>query len=474
MTTRSRVVTVGVLAFIAGAVVPTLILWNPAGWTWMEHLTGKEQSQQMTSMATSEAMPESHEGHDMPAAGSSGSAASPKSERKILYWRAPMDPNYISDKPGKSPMGMDLIPVYEDEGGSAEGGIRVDPSFVQNFAVRTAVVERGTIPIDIRTVGILSHNEANVVSVNTKFEGWIEKSYYNNVGEYVKRGDLLFEIYSPQLVTTQQEFLAAVDYVQQLSSGSAYPEAVKRAQALLESSRERLRYWDIGDGQIDQIQQRGKPERTLKVFAPASGYIVAKGGDSLEGMRLTPGMTVLKLADHSKLWVEVELYEDQLRHVRIGTPVRVEVDSYPGRVWSGRVVFFDSAVNQMTRTLKAYAEVNNPDLKLTPRMYANIAIRPPTVSGAVKVPQQAILHSGERSVVIVQTRPGLFEPRQVELGPEGGGEQEVRKGLEPGEVIVTSSQFLIDSESNLKAAIQQLLGERPGETAQPPPVVHQH
>ncbi len=482
MTTRSRVVTVGVLAFIAGAVVPTLILWNPAGWTWMERLTGKEPSQPMTSLATpSDAMPESHEGHDMPAAGSSGSAASPKGARKILYWRAPMDPNYIADKPGKSPMGMDLIPVYEDEvsGGGSAGGVRVDPSFLQNFAVRTAVVERGTIPIDIRTVGILSHNEANVVSVNTKFEGWIEKAHYNNVGEHVKRGDLLFEVYSPQLVTTQQEFLAAVDYVRRLSSGSAYPEAVERAQSLLESSRERLRYWDIGDEQIDQIEQSGKPERTLKVFSPASGHIVAKGGDSLEGMRLTPGMTVLKLADHTRLWVEVELYEDQLRHVRVGTPVRVEVDSYPGRVWAGRVVFFDSAVNQRTRTLKAYVEVNNSDLKLTPQMYATVRIHPPAVAAAVKVPQQAIIHSGERSVVIVQTSPGVFEPRQVELGPEGGGEQEVRKGLEPGEVIVTSSQFLIDSESNLKAAIQQLLGERsrpdglPVEQ-KPSPAAHQH
>jgi Cu(I)/Ag(I) efflux system membrane fusion protein/cobalt-zinc-cadmium efflux system membrane fusion protein len=504
MTNRSKLAAVAAVAFSMGVLLPALAIWNPAGWVWVDHLLGRGHDAQDMQDSSGKTLytcgmhpqvirdqpgncpicgmrlvpvrdSSASEEQDM-AAMDDGVATPQPSERKILYWRAPMDPNYISDKPGKSPMGMDLIPVYEDEagGGGSAGGVRVDPSFLQNFAVRTVVVERGTIPIDIRTVGILSHNDANVVSVNTKFEGWIEKAYYNNVGEYVKRGDLLFEIYSPQLVTTQQEFLAAVDYVQQLSSGSAYPEAVKRAQSLLESSRERLRYWDITGEQIDQLQQRNKLERTLKIFSPASGYIIAKGGDSLEGMRLTPGMTVLKLADHSKLWVEVELYEDQLRHVRVGTPVRVEVDSYPGRAWNGRVVFFDSAVSQMTRTLKAYAEVSNPDLKLTPRMYANITIRPPAVSGAVKVPQQAILHSGERSVVIVQTRPGVFEPRQVELGPEGGGEQEVRTGLEPGEVIVTSSQFLIDSESNLKAAIQQLLGERPGEAAEPPPAAHPH
>ena len=151
--------------------------------------------------------------HDMGAMEQGGAAQpSPQGERKILYWRAPMDPNYISDKPGKSPMGMDLIPVYEDEAGAtgSPSGVRVDPSFLQNFAVRTAVVERGTIPLDIRTIGILQHNETNVVSINTKFEGWIEKSNYNTVGEYIEKGDLLFEIYSPQLVTTQQEYLAAI------------------------------------------------------------------------------------------------------------------------------------------------------------------------------------------------------------------------------------------------------------------------
>ena len=186
----------------------------------------------------------------------------------------------------------------------------------------------------------------------------------------------------------------------------------------------------------------------MPFYSPASGYIVGKGGESLEGMRLTPGMTVLKLADHSKLWAEVEFYEDQLRHVRKGTRVLVEVDSFPGRRWAGRVVLFDSKVDPKTRTLRAYVEVDNRDLKLVPGMYATVNVAAPAVSGAVKVPSQAVLHSGERSIVIVQTGRGVFEPREVQLGAGGDGEQEVRSGLEPGEVIVTSSQFLIDSESN--------------------------
>ena len=475
MTNRSKFTIAVAAAFLAGLLIPALVIWNPAGWAWADYILDRAH-------ITHEADSGGSQEHDMAAMGESGEAqAAPQAERKILYWRAPMDPNYISDEPGKSPMGMDLIPVYEDEtgGSGSPSGIRVDPGFLQNFAVRTAVVERGTIPIDIRTIGILQHNEQNVFSINTKFEGWIEKSNYNTVGEYVEKGALLFEIYSPQLVTTQQEYLAAIDYVRRLSSGSAYPEAVERAESLLKSARERLQYWDITDAQIDLLRDRGEPLRTLPFYSPASGYIVGKGGESLEGMRLTPGMTVLKLADHSKLWAEVQFYEDQLRHVRQGTRVVVEVDSFPGRRWAGRVVLFDSKVDPKTRTLRAYVEVDNEDLKLVPGMYATVNVAAPAMSGAVKVPSQAVIHSGERSIVIVQTGRGVFEPREVQLGATGAGEQEVRSGLEPGEVIVTSSQFLIDSESNLKAAIQQLLGDqsRPEsvqEAPNPSPAEHQH
>ena len=493
MTTRSKLVAVAMGAFLAGTLLPALVVWNPAGWVWADRFMGRMHEPHEVTDAAGKTLytcgmhPQviQDEPGDCPIcgmrlmpvkdAGAGGGAA--QGERKILYWRAPMDPNFISDQPGKSPMGMDLVPVYEGQGGGSAGGVRVDPSFLQNFAVRTTVVERGTIPIEIRTIGILEHNEANVVSVNTKFEGWIEKSYYNTIGEHVERGDPLFEIYSPQLVTTQKEYLAAVSYVNRLSK-AAYPEAVERAESLLESARERLQSWDVSEEQIDQLKQSGKAQRTVKIFSPASGHIAGKGGDSLEGMRLTPGMTVLKLADHSKLWAAVEFYEDQLQHVRKGTHVRIEVNAFPGRRWAGRVVLFDSRVDPKTRTLKAYVEVNNKDLKLVPGMYATVRVIAPAVSNAVKVPAQAVLHSGERSVVIVQTAKGVFEPREVKLGPTGGDDQEVREGLEPGEVIVTSSQFLIASESNLKAAIQQLLGERsksdsPPREQKPPPAAHE-
>ncbi len=396
-------------------------------------------------------------------------------ERRILYWRAPMDPNYISDQPGKSPMGMDLVPVYEDEavgetgmpgeGGMHAGedeapgsGIRVSRAFLQNFGVRTTEVRRGTLPVSIRTVGILAHNEERVVSVQTKYEGWIERARVNNVGETVASGDVLFEIYSPELLTTQRDFLGAMDYVSRLRDSGAYAEAVDRAQSLLEAARERLLYWDMTEEQIDALAESQTVDRTVRVFAPASGFVVEKMGDSMEGMKLSPGMTVMKIADHSTLWAETEFYEDDLRHVREGQGAVVEADAFPGREWSGRILFFRPAVNAHTRTLTAFVEVANPDLLLRPRMYVDVTVVAGMAADVIIAPVEAILHSGRRAVAIVSSGGGVFEPREVVLGTESAGLQEVVEGLAEGETIVVSSQFLIDSDANLRAAISQLLG----------------
>ncbi|MDE0350628.1 MAG: efflux RND transporter periplasmic adaptor subunit, partial [Gammaproteobacteria bacterium] len=251
-----------------------------------------------------------------PNAAETGSA--PAEERRILYWRAPMDPSFRSDKPGKSPMGMDLVPVYsgaEADADAPDGTVRVSSGFLQNFAVRTAEARRGAIPVSIRTVGVLAHNEEKLVSVNTKFRGWIEHARVHNVGEHVERGDVLFDIYSPDLVTTQREYLAALEYVERLRDAGAYPETVERARSLREAARERLRYWDMTEAQISQLAESGAAPRTVRFFAPASGFIVEKMGDSLEGLALAPGVTVLKIADHSTLWAQAEFYEEDLRHV---------------------------------------------------------------------------------------------------------------------------------------------------------------
>ena len=482
MTNQSKIVATVTAAFVVGLAAPTLVIWNPLDWAWADNVVGRAHSHESAVQTEQErwtcAMHPTvilDEPGNCPICDmrltkiANDPAPAPlAAERKILLWRAPMDPSFTSDKPGKSPMGMDLIPVYQDAAPLSSGAVRVDPNFLQNFSVRTAVAKQGNIPIEIRTVGTLSHNEESVVSVNTKFDGWIEKAYLNNVGEAVAKGDPLFDIYSPQLVTTQQEYLAALDYAEKLSK-SAYPDAVERAQSLVEAGRERLRYWDVSEDAIARLNQTRKITRTVTVFAPTSGFVVGKMGNSFEGMRLTAGMTVLKLADHSRLWAEVELYEDDIRHVRKGTPITVEVRSFPGRKWSGRVMLFDTALDPRTRTLKAFAEIRNSDMLLRSEMFVDVLIRPPGVANAVTVPQQAVLHSGERSIVIVEQQTGVFEPREVRLGIASGDDQEIVEGVAAGELVVTSSQFLIDSESNLRAAISQLLGDRSSPTA-----AHQH
>ena len=484
MTAKPRSILLVATGVVLGVAVCSVVVWNPAGWLWVHSLQERVMPTVVPSQTESETGDQQlwtcgmhpqviqKEPGSCPICGmalmpvkasAGGKTDSPaaKGERKIRHWRAPMDPNYVRNEPGKSPMGMDLVPVYEEEA-PAEGGVRVSRAFLQNFAVRTTEVKRGSMVIDIRTVGILAHNEERVYSVNTKFEGWIEKARFNNVGEQVKKGEVLFEIYSPQLITTQQEYLAAMDYVGRLTENEAYPDSIERAESLLESARERLRYWDISEEQIQALAQTKQVGRTVAFVSPNSGFVVAKMGDSLEGMKISPGMTVLKLADHSTLWAEVQFFEHHIRHLREGQSVTVEIDAFPGRRWHGTILFFRPAVNPQTRTLTAFVEVANNNLQLRPQMYANISVRVPGASNAVMVPDEAVLHSGARSVVIVAMKDNLFEPREVDLGMTGQGMQEVLHGLKAGEKVVTSSQFLIDSESNLKAAISQLLSDQVG------------
>jgi len=482
MRPRTGLIVVGVAAFLLGASLPAIIIWNPARWAWADRIAGRSDARAESYPAAKaerkvkywRAPMDANYISDKPGKSPMGMDLIPvyedeqpapvptekKVERKVKYWRAPMDPNYISDKPGKSPMGMDLIPVYEDEA-SVYSGIRVDPSFLQNFAVRTVAAERGSVPIEVRTVGILQYDQKNIVSVNTKFEGWIEKARVNYIGETVHKGDVLFEVYSPQLVTTQEEYLAGLNYVAKLEAGGE-ADAVRRARSLLEASRERLRYWDITDAQIEELERSDTIRRSLEVVSPASGVVIEKMGESLEGMKLTPGMNVYRVADLSTIWAGIEVFESQIQYVRLGRIARISLDAFPGKYWTGTIIYIDPAVDQRTRTLKAYMEIPNPDSSLRPAMYANVELSIPKVASAVRIPEEAVLHTGERSVVIVETGKGVFEPREVELGALGGGYREVRKGLGPGEMVVTSSQFLIDSESNLKEAINKILASRQG------------
>ena len=363
---------------------------------------------------------------------------------------------------GRAVLGVSSETEPQEPGAETSGiadpmAVRVPPKFLQNFAVRTAVAERGVLPVSIRTVGVLAHNEENLVAVTTKFGGWIEKAHVNNIGEHVAKGDVLFDIHSPELLATQREYLAGQDYVARLRAGGADSGAMERAEALLEATRERLRNWDITEAQIAALRRAEDAPRTVRFFAPATGLVVAKSGDSLEGMRVDAGMAVLKIADHSTLLAEARFFEEDLRHVKEGSEAVIEAAAFPGQRWNGEILFFRSAVDPNTRALTAFVQVDNPDLTLRPMMYVDVTVRAGGAADALLVPAQAVLHSGERTVVIVAKGDGGFEPREVTLGLASDEMQEVVTGLAVGDQVVTSSQFLIDSESNLQAAMDQLM-----------------
>jgi Cu(I)/Ag(I) efflux system membrane fusion protein len=379
-------------------------------------------------------------------------------ERRIKYWRAPMDPAYIRDKPGKSPMGMDLIPVYEDEDSAPPPGtVTIDPTFVQNIGVKTEPVGRADIPFTIRTVATLTYNDRQTVLVNTKYEGWIEHVYVNYVGEPVTKGQKLFEVYSPQLVTTENEYLQAVDYAARMAA-SGYPDAALRARSLVESARQRLKYWDIGDDQIDALGRSRQVSRTLAVTAPASGLVVEKMDQALEGMFVKAGMNLYKIVDLSTIWAEAEVYEHQLPWLKIGQRATVDIPSEPGRHYAGQVRYILPYFNDRTRTMKVSIELANPGGRLRADMYANVTFQTPSAHGVLAVPEEAVIHSGTRDVVVLSRGNGTFQVKEVSLGVNGNGLWEVRDGVSEGDQVVVSAQFLIDSESSLKEAIRKLEG----------------
>ena len=384
--------------------------------------------------------------------------AAPAGERKVKYWRAPMDPTYIRDKPGKSPMGMDLIPVYEDDAGaSPPGWVQIDPRFAQNIGVQLAPVTRADIPFTIRTVATITYDSERVAWVTTKYDGWIEKVYVNYVGETVRAGQRLFEIYSPQLVTTQKEYLQAIDYAKRLADNK-YPDTAARARSLVDSARQRLKYWDIADSQIAELERTREPRRTLAVVASVNGVVVEKMDQALEGMFVKAGMNLYKVANLSTVWAEAEVFEDQAPWLKVGQQVRLESPYEPNRSYLGRVRFVYPFMSEKTRTLRVSIELPNPGLHLRAGMYTNVTLEVPAARQALVVPAEAVIRSGRRDVVVVSLGEGRFQVREVELGVSGDGVLAVTRGLSEGEQVVVSAQFLIDSESNLREAIRKIAG----------------
>lgn len=378
--------------------------------------------------------------------GTKANAASGK--RTIKYWRAPMDPTYISDKPGKSPMGMDLIPVYEDEVAKSDSSaIAIDPVTIQDMGIRTGLVKRGPLQRVIRTVATIDYNETTLADVTTKFRGWIEKLYVNATGDLVMKGQPLFEVYSPELYSAEVEYLLA------LNSGAKNDPGT---DGLRTSALTKLKYFDISDRQIAELQRTGKPLKTLPILAPQDGFVIEK--EVVEGQMVKAGAMIYRLADLGLVWVQADIYEQDLPYIKLGQEATVTLSYLPDRKFRGRVTYIYPYLNEKTRTVRVRMEFHNPGYFLKPGMFASVEIHAQLAKSALLVPDLAILRSGQKNTVFVALDGGKFEPRTVVLGPRAENDRyQVISGLKEGERVVTSGQFLLDSESQLREAIQKMI-----------------
>lgn len=384
-------------------------------------------------------------------------------EKKIKYWAAPMDPTYIRNKPGKSPMGMDLIPVYEDDSQSGST-ISIDPVTTQNMGVRTRPVIRGDIAQRVRTVGRIDYEESKQYSVNAKIAGWVEKLYINETGQQIKKGDPLLAIYSPDLVTAQQELILAKKNFTTLSD-SSFPEISAGAHRLLEASRQRLKLWDVSDAQIALIEKSGQIQKRMTLYSPYSGIISLKKIN--EGMYIKPGMALFEVSDISRVWIYADIYESDLPFVKVGQQASVSLPYAGEKPRPATVSYLYPYVEAKTRTVKARLEFANPDQSLRPEMYVNVEIQTQPQHDVLLIPAEAILNSGDKQRVFIALGAGKFSPREVETGIQGDNDMiEIKSGVALNDQIVVSAQFMFDSESRLREAINKMLepkNEKPSE-----------
>ena len=399
-----------------------------------------------------------------------GQAEKPKG--KILYYRNPMGLQDTSPVPKKDPMGMDYIPVYEGE--PAEGGgpvLKISVDKVQKLGVKTEAASLRALAPTIRAVATIQADERRLHTVAPKFEGWIQKLHVNATGQAVTRGQALMEVYSPDLVAAQQEYLIAVKGVG--SVRGAAPEVEASMRELRENALLKLRNWDISETELRRLQQEGKPRQYVTLRSQASGVVLEKM--AVEGKRFMSGDVLFQIADLSSVWLLADVFEQDLGSVKPGQTATIRISAYPDTPFTGRVTFIYPTVTAETRTAKVRIEMPNPGGRLKPSMYASIEIA--AGGGAEKllaVPDSAVLDTGTRQVVIVRRGEGAFEPRAVKLGRRADGYVEVREGLRDGDNVVVSANFLIDAESNLKAALAGFGGDQgsaaavPGKAAAPP------
>ncbi|MFQ5565356.1 MAG: efflux RND transporter periplasmic adaptor subunit [Paracoccaceae bacterium] len=382
-------------------------------------------------------------------------AADAEPSRQPLYYRNPMNPEVTSPVPAKDSMGMDYIPVFADSAadGDPRGTVRIDPVTTQSIGVRTAEAELRTLARNVQTVGRVDYDEQRITRLHPKTEGWIEELFIETTGEEIREDEILLSIYSPQLVSTQQEYLLALNNLETLSN-SPFDDVRRGAESLVATAMERLQLLDVPAHQIRELEETRQVKKRLHIHSPAKGVVIKVG--VREGQYVTPQSELYFIADLSKVWVFVDVFEEELPWVRVGDQVEMQVDAVPGTSFTGRLTYIYPYAERQTRTIKARLEFPNDRLLLKPDMYANVAIRANPVADVVAVPSEAVLRSGLREKVFVVREPGKFEPRDVRVGVASEGWTEIREGIEPGEEVVVSAQFLIDSESKLREAASKM------------------
>ncbi|ABK18116.1 efflux RND transporter periplasmic adaptor subunit [Syntrophobacter fumaroxidans] len=378
----------------------------------------------------------------------------PLEQRKILYWTDAMNPSFRSDKPGKAPDGMDLVPVYEEEdrpgAGLPPGVLKISPQKQQLIGVGYSRVIKDSLSKTIHAVARLAYDETKISRIQARVDGWIDRVFVDFTGKLVKKGQPLISIYSPELVSTQMELLLARKS-KETFAGSVFDEAASGANVLYESTRERFRLWNIPDAQVREIEKRGKPSTSMTLSSPAGGFVVNR--NAYPGQRITPETEIYSIVDLSTIWALAEVYEYEVPLIKLGQDATMTLSYVPGKTYKGKVTYIYPEVDKTTRTLKVRMEFPNADFQLKPDMYANVGIEV-DFGRQVSIPQEAVLDSGTEQIVFVALGDGYFEPRKVQVGARVGDRFIVVSGLNPGEQVVSSGNFLIDSESRLKSALR--------------------
>jgi Cu(I)/Ag(I) efflux system membrane fusion protein len=374
-------------------------------------------------------------------------ASSQATEKEILFWVAPMDPNYRRDEPGKSPMGMDLVPVYDEGGdGSASKGkypvVTIAPGVRHNLGLRTAKATLQDLQIEIRTPGRIDYDETRITHIHPRAEGWFEKLNVRAEGDPVKTGDVLGEFYSPDILAAQVDFLVALNSSQ---------------RGKLDSARNGLRLLGVDEETIKEIEQSRKIRNAVPILAPASGIITKLG--VREGMYATPALLTFSIADLDQAWVKVDVYEHRIYALKKGLEAEISVPAWPDQKWRGRIEYIYPELNAKSRTLSVRLSFDNSDHKLKPNMFAEVVIKGEPKLQVITIPKEALIITGERKVVVKALDDGRFQPVDVSTGITQEGMTEIISGIDENDDVVVSAQFLIDSESALRASLLRLSGE---------------